>query len=73
MIGAFLGGLVFPAIFLKRAPLPALVVGGASIGIGGGVWAHLIQSLSAGEKVKPEVLVSIEDFQADLQKDELPK
>lgn len=58
LIGAALGALLFPAAFLRRAPLPALVVGGASIGLGGGVWAHLVQSLSAGDKVKPEVIVS---------------
>ena len=57
VIGAVLGALITPAIFLKRAPLPMLVVGGASLGLGAGVWAHLGKSLSEGKQVKPEGMV----------------
>ncbi|WWC92852.1 uncharacterized protein L201_007813 [Kwoniella dendrophila CBS 6074] len=54
LISATLAGLLIPAIFLKRAPLPSLVLGGASIGLGAGVWAHLGERLGKGEKVKVE-------------------
>nr|XP_031858429.1 uncharacterized protein CI109_006192 [Kwoniella shandongensis]KAA5525501.1 hypothetical protein CI109_006192 [Kwoniella shandongensis] len=50
LISAALSGLVIPAIFLKRAPLPSLVLGGASIGLGAGVWYHWIQMFTAGSR-----------------------
>ncbi|WWC73645.1 uncharacterized protein I206_107617 [Kwoniella pini CBS 10737] len=52
IISATLSALLIPAIFLRRAPLPSLVLGGASIGLGIGVWAHLGERLGKGEKVK---------------------
>lgn len=58
MIGAAVGGILSPAIFLRRAPTVTLVLGGAAIGLGAGVWAHLIQGLSKGEDVKPDAMVS---------------
>lgn len=58
IIGAALGMLLSPAIFLKRANIVTLVAGGAAIGLGGGVWAHLAKSLTKGEEVKPEAMVS---------------
>jgi len=57
-MGATLAGLIVPALFLKRAPLPLLVLGGASIGLGLGVDAHLIKSFQEGKQVKPEGMVS---------------
>lgn len=58
IIGAALGMLLTPAIFLKRAPLIQLVAGGAALGLGGGVWVHLFKSLAKGEEIKPEGMVS---------------
>lgn len=58
IIGAAVGGLLSPAIFLHRAPMVFLVSGGAGIGLGAGVWVHLFQSLTKGEDIKPEAMVS---------------
>lgn len=58
IIGAAVGGLLSPAIFLHRAPMVLLVSGGAGIGLGAGVWVHLFQSLTKGEDIKPEAMVS---------------
>jgi hypothetical protein len=49
--------LLIPAIFLRRASLPALVLGGASIGLGVGTWTHIVKVFTEGEKVKPEGMV----------------
>ncbi|KAK4686617.1 hypothetical protein P7C73_g3511, partial [Tremellales sp. Uapishka_1] len=57
LIGAALSGLLVPAVLLKRAPLPYLVLGGASIGLGLGVWTHLVKSYGEGEDVRPEGMV----------------
>ncbi|EKD05078.1 hypothetical protein A1Q2_00622 [Trichosporon asahii var. asahii CBS 8904] len=46
IIGAFVGGVATPAIFLRRAPLPLLVLGGASIGLGVGAASHVIRDYS---------------------------
>ncbi|KAK8849722.1 hypothetical protein IAR55_005057 [Kwoniella newhampshirensis] len=51
LISAALSGLIVPAIFLRRAPLPSLVLGGASIGLGAGVWTHLAQTITGGNNV----------------------
>lgn len=59
IIGAALGMLLSPAIFLKRANIVTLVAGGAAIGLGGGIWAHLAKSFTKGEDVKPEAMVSV--------------
>jgi hypothetical protein len=58
MIGATMGALLTSAIFLKRAPLPYLLLGGASIGLGAGVWVHLAQAYKEGNDVRPEGMVS---------------
>ncbi|KAL1412098.1 hypothetical protein Q8F55_003095 [Vanrija albida] len=57
VIGSVLGAIVTPTIFLNRAPLPMLVLGGASLGLGAGVWTHIIQSLTKGEDVSPDAMV----------------
>lgn len=57
LIGAALTGIAVPALLLRRAPLPSLVLGGASIGLGVGVWTHLVQALGGGEDVRPEGMV----------------
>ncbi|RSH93259.1 hypothetical protein EHS25_007613 [Saitozyma podzolica] len=57
IIGAALSALLIPAIFLRRASLPALVLGGASIGLGVGTWTHIVKVFTEGEKVKPEGMV----------------
>jgi hypothetical protein len=57
IIGASLSALLIPAIFLRRAPTPALVLGGASIGLGVGTWTHVVKMFTEGEKVKPEGMV----------------
>ncbi|KAK6908870.1 hypothetical protein I203_102875 [Kwoniella mangroviensis CBS 8507] len=54
IISATLSAMLIPALFLRRAPLPSLILGGASIGLGVGVWAHLGERLSKGQKVKVE-------------------
>lgn len=56
-IGAAVGALLSPAIFLRRAPMPTLVLGGAAIGIGAGVWTHIVQTLMKGEDVSPDAMV----------------
>ncbi|ORY34701.1 hypothetical protein BCR39DRAFT_556213 [Naematelia encephala] len=57
IIGASLGIILAPALFLRRAPLVVLVLGGASIGLGAGVWAHLAQEMTEGQDVRPEGMV----------------
>lgn len=57
-IGAFMGILLGPAIFLKRANILQLAAGGASLGLGAGVWVHLAKSLTEGNEIKPEAMVS---------------
>lgn len=44
---------------MRRAPTVTLVLGGAAIGLGAGVWTHIAQSFSKGEDVKPEQMVSV--------------
>ncbi|EIW71364.1 hypothetical protein TREMEDRAFT_28036 [Tremella mesenterica DSM 1558] len=57
IIGASLGAIVTPAILLRRAPLPTLVFGGASLGLGMGTLTHIIKSFTEGEDVRPEGMV----------------
>ncbi len=57
-IGAFMGILLFPAVFLKRAHVLQLAAGGASLGLGAGVWVHLAKSFTEGREIKPEGMVS---------------
>ncbi|BEI81707.1 hypothetical protein CcaverHIS002_0208670 [Cutaneotrichosporon cavernicola] len=57
-IGAFMGMLVVPAIFLKRASIFSLAAGGASLGLGAGVWVHIFKSLTEGSELKPEGMAS---------------
>ncbi|WRT69756.1 uncharacterized protein IL334_006747 [Kwoniella shivajii] len=52
LISATLSAMLIPAVFLRRAPLPSLVMGGASIGLGVGVWAHLAERVGKGQKVQ---------------------
>ena len=59
MIGATLGALLVPTVFLRRAPFISLVVGGGSIGLGAGVWVHLAKMLQEGRSTKPEGMVSV--------------
>jgi len=61
IIGAAVGALAGPAIFLRRAPTVTLVLGGAAIGLGAGVWTHIVQSFTKGEDIKPEQMVSAEE------------
>ncbi|KAI9638854.1 uncharacterized protein MKK02DRAFT_41880 [Dioszegia hungarica] len=56
-IGSALSAVVIPAIFLKRAPLPSLVTGGASVGLGVGSWTHIAGMFSQGKDVRPEGMV----------------
>ncbi|KAL7425178.1 hypothetical protein Q5752_000866 [Cryptotrichosporon argae] len=56
-IGAALGSLVAPAVFTGRARLFSLALGGASIGLGAGVWAHLARMYGDGEDARPEGMV----------------
>ncbi|CAK9784545.1 hypothetical protein CC85DRAFT_283034 [Cutaneotrichosporon oleaginosum] len=57
-IGAFMGILLFPAIFLKRANIVQLAAGGASLGLGAGVWVHVAKGFSEGREIKPEGMAS---------------
>ncbi|OCF35199.1 hypothetical protein I317_02286 [Kwoniella heveanensis CBS 569] len=54
IISATLSALLIPALFLKRAPLPSLVLGGASIGLGVGVWARLGEKIGKGQGLRAE-------------------
>ncbi|TXT07405.1 hypothetical protein VHUM_03125 [Vanrija humicola] len=58
IIGSVLGAIITPTIFLNRAPIASLVIGGASLGLGAGVWTHIIQSFTTGEEVAPAAMVS---------------
>ena len=58
-IGASLGAVVTPALLLRRAPLPVLVLGGASFGLGAGVLAHVAMAASEGQDMRPEGMVSL--------------
>jgi len=57
LIGAAIAAILVPAMFLRRAPLPDLVLGGAAIGLGAGVWTHTVQAMQEGEDVRPEGMV----------------
>lgn len=39
---------MIPTIFLKRAPVPYLVTGGAALGVAGGVIAHVARNYKDG-------------------------
>ncbi|KAL7409935.1 hypothetical protein BDY24DRAFT_427901 [Mrakia frigida] len=51
IIGAAVGALVVPAIFLKRARLPYAILGGASVGAADGVLTHVYMRWSEGKGV----------------------
>lgn len=68
MIGATLGAILIPAIFLKRAPFLSLVAGGGSLGLGAGTATHIFKTMSEGQKVKPEGMVSCLNRTADEEK-----
>lgn len=57
-IGASLGAVITPALLLHRARLPVLMLGGASVGLGAGVLAHIAMGASAGRDMRPEGMVS---------------
>lgn len=57
IIGAAVAALLVPAVLLRRAPTVNLILGGASIGLGAGVWTHLVKSFSEGRDVNPEGMV----------------
>ena len=63
LIGAALGAVITPALLLRRAPFAALVLGGASIGMGAGTATHIAKMVGGGEKVKPEGMVRITQLQ----------
>lgn len=48
-ISAALSALLVPAIFLNRARLPVLVLGGGSIGLGVGAAAFVVERLTKGQ------------------------
>ncbi|KAM0756398.1 hypothetical protein T439DRAFT_321103 [Meredithblackwellia eburnea MCA 4105] len=48
VIGGVLGAVVTPTLFLRRAPIPLLVAGGAGFGIAGGVITHLAKNFKDG-------------------------
>ncbi|WVO17177.1 hypothetical protein L204_104869 [Cryptococcus depauperatus] len=47
-IGAVLTSLLAPAMFLRRAPLYVLVLGGASMGLGAGATSFMFERLTKG-------------------------
>jgi len=57
-----MGSLLTTAIFLKRAPFPYLLLGGGSIGLGVGVWVHLVQAYQKGADVRPEGMVCLSSY-----------
>ena len=57
-IGAALGAVITPAIFLRRASILSLITGGASLGLGAGTATHIVRQLTEGEDVRPEGMVS---------------
>lgn len=40
--------IVAPTVFLKRAPVPYLVAGGAALGVAGGVITHVVKNYKDG-------------------------
>lgn len=48
-ISAALSALLVPAVFLNRARLPILVLGGGSIGLGVGATAFVVERLTKGQ------------------------
>ncbi|WVQ78977.1 hypothetical protein IAT38_001069 [Cryptococcus sp. DSM 104549] len=48
-ICAAISALLTPAIFLRRARLPVLVLGGASAGLGAGAWGYVMQRWTKGK------------------------
>ncbi|KIR51954.1 hypothetical protein I315_05593 [Cryptococcus gattii Ru294] len=48
-ISAALSALLVPAVFLNRARLPVLVLGGGSIGLGVGAAAFVVERLTKGQ------------------------
>ncbi|KAF8184959.1 hypothetical protein K438DRAFT_1837169 [Mycena galopus ATCC 62051] len=57
-IGAFLGVILVPAVFWTRAGLLDLTLGGGTLGWGGGLVTHRVQTLSgnpAGKVPEPEI------------------
>lgn len=48
-ISAALSALLVPAVFLSRARLPTLVLGGGSIGLGLGATAFVVERLTKGQ------------------------
>ncbi|KAL8277968.1 hypothetical protein RQP46_009600 [Phenoliferia psychrophenolica] len=48
VIGAVLGAIVTATIFLKRAPIPYLIAGGAAFGVAGGVITHVVKNYKDG-------------------------
>lgn len=48
-ISAALSALLVPAVFLNRARLPTLVLGGGSIGLGLGATAFVVERLTKGQ------------------------
>ena len=59
VIGAALGALLVPAVFLRSGRLPSLILGGACVGLGAGVWVHLGRMFTEGGDVRPEGMVSL--------------
>ncbi|ORX37680.1 hypothetical protein BD324DRAFT_622852 [Kockovaella imperatae] len=57
IIGSALGALIVPTLLLKRSRLPTLALGGAAIGLGAGVWVHLVRMWAQGADVRPEGMV----------------
>lgn len=48
-ISAALSALLVPAVFLNRARLPTLVLGGGTIGLGLGATAFVVERLTKGQ------------------------
>ncbi|GAA6043287.1 hypothetical protein JCM8097_003035 [Rhodosporidiobolus ruineniae] len=59
-IGAVLGGLIAPTLLLRRAPLPYLVASGASLGLAGGVFTHVVKGYTEGQDTVSAAMVKEE-------------
>lgn len=63
LIGFTLGALITPTIFLRRASLPSLMLGGGLLGMSGGIYYHLYKSWTEGRDIKPDLGGIVKDLQ----------
>lgn len=55
--GGLLGSLVTTTVFLRRARPTYTIIGGAALGVAGGVLTHVVQSFGGHEQVTPNAMI----------------